>query len=202
MKRLVIDTATPACSVALFDDDVLIAGEYLEIGRGHAERLVPLIQGLPGNGRADAVHVNTGPGSFTGVRVGISAARALALAWDVECFGYNCLQLVAAMSGAKGPVDVAMQGGHGEFFFQPFDADLKPLDPAASLTPAAAAAVSNARVIAGNAADILASLLPGREVMNLLPDARKWHLLINTETQSTNATYIRDADAIVSSTSK
>ena len=202
MRRLVIDTATPACSVPLFDDARLIAGEYHEIGRGHAERLVTLIQGLPGNGRADAVHVNTGPGSFTGVRVGISAARALAMAWDVECFGYSCLQLVAAMSGANGPVDVAMQGGHGEYFFQPFDADLKPLRAAASLTPPAAAAASNARLIAGNAADVLASLLPGCEAMNLLPDARKWHLLINTENQSTSATYIRDADAIVSSSSR
>ena len=202
MRRLVIDTATPACSVALFDDARLIAGEYHEIGRGHAERLVPLIQGLPGNGRADVVHVNTGPGSFTGVRVGISAARALAMAWDVECFGYSCLQLVAAMADHDGSVDVAMQGGHGEFFFQSFDLDLKASCPAQSLTPEAAASASNAQQIAGNAATELASLLSGREAASFLPDARKWHLLMELDFLSASAVYIRPADAVASSNSK
>lgn len=202
MRRLVIDTATPACSVALFDDAELIAGEYHEIGRGHAERLVPLIQGLPENGRADAVHVNTGPGSFTGVRVGISAARALAMAWDVECFGYNCLQLVAAMADQDGAVDVAMQGGHGEFFFQSFDSDLKASCPAQSLTPEAAVLASNAQQIAGNAATELASLLSGRKAVSLLPDARKWHLLMELEFLSVSAVYIRPADAVASSNPK
>ena len=100
MKRLVIDTATQACSVALFDDDVCVAAQHEVIGRGHAERLVPMIAGLPDKGRAQSICVNVGPGSFTGIRVGISAARALALAWQAECSGYGCLDLVAFSSCA------------------------------------------------------------------------------------------------------
>ena len=80
-RVLAIDTATVACSVALFEDNALIASDYGEIGRGHAERLIPAIALLPDRGKADRILVNCGPGSFTGVRVGISAARALALAW-------------------------------------------------------------------------------------------------------------------------
>jgi tRNA threonylcarbamoyladenosine biosynthesis protein TsaB len=117
VKRLIIDTATRACSVALFDGSALIDARHELIGRGHAERLVPMIAELPERGRADAIHVNVGPGSFTGIRVGVSAARALALAWGVECHGYGNLALIAAIarrqSSAQGDVDVAIPGGHG-----------------------------------------------------------------------------------------
>uniref|UniRef100_UPI00359301A6 tRNA (adenosine(37)-N6)-threonylcarbamoyltransferase complex dimerization subunit type 1 TsaB n=1 Tax=Blastomonas sp. TaxID=1909299 RepID=UPI00359301A6 len=78
---LVIDAATEACSVALFERDALIASDHAVLGRGHAERLIPMIAALPERGRADTILVNCGPGSFTGVRVGLAAARALALAW-------------------------------------------------------------------------------------------------------------------------
>ncbi|MEY4870668.1 MAG: tRNA ((37)-N6)-threonylcarbamoyltransferase complex dimerization subunit type 1 TsaB, partial [Pseudomonadota bacterium] len=103
MKRLVIDTATQACSVALFDDDVCVAAQHEVIGRGHAERLVPMIADLPDKGRAQSICVNVGPGSFTGIRVGISAGRALALAWQAECSGYGCLDLVAAIARSSRP---------------------------------------------------------------------------------------------------
>ncbi|MBC7985373.1 MAG: tRNA (adenosine(37)-N6)-threonylcarbamoyltransferase complex dimerization subunit type 1 TsaB, partial [Sphingomonadaceae bacterium] len=62
---LVIDTATEACSVALFDGEALVAERHEMVGRGHAERLIPMIAELPGKGRADRILVDCGPGSFT-----------------------------------------------------------------------------------------------------------------------------------------
>ena len=73
---LVIDTATAACSVALLDGDRVFAERHEVVGRGHAERLVPMIAELPDGGRAEAILVDVGPGSFTGIRVGLAAARA------------------------------------------------------------------------------------------------------------------------------
>ena len=119
-RLLAIDTVTIACSVALFEDGALIASDYAEIGRGHAEKLIPAIAKLPDRGRADKILVNCGPGSFTGVRIGISAAKALALAWGSEIQGYCCLDLVAAQALQKldrpQSVCVAMLAGHGEYF--------------------------------------------------------------------------------------
>ena len=100
MRTLVIDSATEACSVALFEDGALLAGACEVIGRGHAERLVPMIAELPDKGRAERIVVSLGPGSFTGVRIGLAAARALGLAWQAEVLGYPTLALVAAMARA------------------------------------------------------------------------------------------------------
>ncbi len=91
MRTLVIDCATEACSVALFDQDILLSGDFRKLGRGHAEHLVPMIAALPDRGRAARIAVALGPGSFTGVRVGLAAARALALVWQAELVGYSTL---------------------------------------------------------------------------------------------------------------
>ena len=74
MRTLVIDTATKACSVALFEGETLSASRFEVIGRGHAERLLPLIAQLPEKGRADRIVVHVGPGSFTGILIGVAAA--------------------------------------------------------------------------------------------------------------------------------
>lgn len=179
MRTLVIDCATEACSVALFDGDELIAGECRVLGRGHAEALVPMIAALPGKGRADRIAVALGPGSFTGVRVGLAAARALALAWQCELIGYPTLALVAAMARAEAgaqPCTVAMTGGHGEWFVQTFDADGLPAGDLASLTPAAAAAVST-DLIAGSQAEALVARRGSGRALPLHPDARSFALL-------------------------
>jgi tRNA threonylcarbamoyladenosine biosynthesis protein TsaB len=172
MRLLVIDSATEACSVALFENDALVAGQWLELGRGHAERLVPMIAALPDRGRAGRIMVNLGPGSFTGIRVGLAAARALALAWGAEIGGYGCLDLVAAMARAEHPdstVDVVMTGGHGEWFFQA-GTEL------VSLPPDAVPERSRAAIVAGSQAAALAART-GATALPLRPDARAFPLL-------------------------
>ena len=167
--------------MALFDGAELIAGTHAMLGRGHAEQLVPMIAALPGKGRADAIAVNAGPGSFTGIRVGLAAARALALAWQVPIEGYSCLALVAAMARAAHPdaaIDVVMSGGHGEWFFQPFAANGAALAETASLLPEAVAAHSAARIVVGSQAEALAARRgAGVAAHPLWPDARAFALL-------------------------
>jgi tRNA threonylcarbamoyladenosine biosynthesis protein TsaB len=199
MRRLIIDTATRACSVALFDGDILIDARHELIGRGHAERLVPMIAELPDKGRADAIHVNVGPGSFTGIRVGISAARALSMAWGVQCHGYGNLTLIAAMArahhGRAGVIDVAIPGGHGELFFQSFRTDNEAVSEPLSLSPADAAALSTANGIAGAAAAQLMQLRGNGDAFDIDPDARQWMLLSDAPALPAAPLYVRGPDA-------
>jgi tRNA threonylcarbamoyl adenosine modification protein YeaZ len=178
-RYLVIDSATEACSAALFEDDVLIAGEYCEPGRGHAERLVPMIAALPDHGRAARIMVDLGPGSFTGIRVGIAAARALGFAWNAPVGGYGSLDLVAAMAFARtgaDAIDVVMTGGHGEWFFQSFAAPGRPLAPVASLPPESVLTNARGAVVAGSQAAAVAAVT-GARACPLRPDARAFALL-------------------------
>ena len=80
---LAFDTSSAACTVALFDGDgACVARRDELIGRGHSERLVPMIAELLDGRTADRILVGVGPGSFTGIRVAIAAAHGLAIGWD------------------------------------------------------------------------------------------------------------------------
>ncbi|MCB5424065.1 tRNA (adenosine(37)-N6)-threonylcarbamoyltransferase complex dimerization subunit type 1 TsaB [Altererythrobacter sp. CC-YST694] len=182
MKTLTIDCATEGCSTALFDGDSLLAGEFRMLGRGHAEQLVPMIAALPGRGRADRICVSLGPGSFTGVRIGLAAARALGLAWKVPVLGYPTLALVAAIARADAapqpqPVTICMTGGHGEWFLQDFSADGLPEGPLESLRPEAAAARGGHALVAGTQAEPLVAARGHGTALQLWPDARRFPLL-------------------------
>lgn len=195
MFTLVIDTATKACSVALFDGDIVLASSHEVIGRGHAERLLPLIAALPGRGKADRIFVDVGPGSFTGIRVGVAAAKALGLAWKVPVHGYGCLALVAAMAreqiGKPAAIDVVMTGGHGEYYFEAFGTDGASLSPVMSIPPDRIASLSLANMVAGD----IDPANEGRQYLDMLPEAGKWPLISSLPPLPASPIYGRAPDA-------
>lgn len=199
MRTLAIETATEACSVALFDGSKLIDAHHLVLGRGHAERLIPLIASLPDKGKAERILVSLGPGSFTGVRIGIAAARALGLAWGATVLGYPTLALVAARTWQPQPrpVTVCMHAGHGEWFVQNFASSIQAEDAVQSLSPEAAKDVCRHETIAGNRARQLADMFDGeRRALELLPDASKTYLMHETQlTADLTPIYGRPPDA-------
>ena len=171
---LVIETATAALSVALFDGETLLDHHHEIVGRGHAERLLPVISALLGSRRPHAIAVDCGPGSFTGIRVGLAAAQGLRIAWGLPTHGFSSTALIAA--GAETDDEgcaVALTGGHGEVFVEMFSAPpLRSLSPVRSLTPAdAALTIHQARVHGSGAAAGVAARGWG-EAIDALPDAR------------------------------
>lgn len=158
---LAIDTSTGACSVALFGADGALIGERHEIiGRGHAEELVPMVDEVLDHHVPSQILVGVGPGSFTGIRVGIAAAQGMSIGWGIPAHGISSLALIAAASlddeAPAATVAAAMNGGHGELFVQSFAMPkLTPLAEHQSLTPQAAAHAVDAPLVLGPSAETL-----------------------------------------------
>ena len=124
MIILAIDCAASLCAACVYDTVAQkeLGREVLDLGKGHAERLMSVIaQALQNGGVAygdlGAIAVSTGPGSFTGVRVGVSTARGLALALKIPAIGITTLEALAAQAGqefAGRAVLVALDAGRGE----------------------------------------------------------------------------------------
>lgn len=169
---LVIDSATAACSVALLGADGVVLGAAHEIvSRGHAECLLPMIETVLAGRRPEAILVDCGPGSFTGVRVGLAAAHGLAIGWGVPVTGYSSMALIAAASG-EAEATVALIGGHGELFVQDYGGDpIAPLGPLRSLPPDAAAAAFPAQLVHGSGAQALVEARGVGEWRDALPRA-------------------------------
>ncbi len=165
MKVLAFDSSGAACSAAIRDGEGrLLAYRFEALARGHAERLMPMLRdvmreaGLAFSG-LDVVAVTTGPGSFTGIRVGLAAARGLALASGLPLLGVTAFEAVAAVVSPD-----ERRGGANDFFIQSFAADGTALSAPAALAPAALAETVPAGdlMIAGDGAararDALAAL--------------------------------------------
>ncbi|MDY7097752.1 MAG: tRNA (adenosine(37)-N6)-threonylcarbamoyltransferase complex dimerization subunit type 1 TsaB [Pseudomonadota bacterium] len=180
MRTLAIETASEACSVSLFEGDQRIAGDHQVLGRGHAEALLPMIAALPDKGKAQRILVSLGPGSFTGVRVGLAAARALGVAWKAQVLGYPTMHLLAAQGHAveEREITVCMNGGHGEWFVQNFASDASAINDVQSLTPERVAETGAYGMIVGNRAKECAQLLgAGYQALDILPDASSVYLI-------------------------
>jgi tRNA threonylcarbamoyladenosine biosynthesis protein TsaB len=172
MLILAIDTALDACAACVLDTDAarVIAQESQAMKRGHAEALMPLIgRVIRESGVAfaalDRIAVTTGPGSFTGLRVGLSAARGIALAADKPVVGLSTLTAYAAPvvgQNAAQPVLSAIDARHDQVYFQVVSGDggslMRPR--VAPIEEALGAAQFGAVHLVGNAAKILADRWP------------------------------------------
>jgi len=178
-------------------DGSLLAARDEVIGRGHAERLVPMIEQLLAGRVPTRLLVGTGPGSFTGLRVAIAAAQGLAIGWGAELHGMPSLALLAASAPGDGPLVAALSGGHGELFVQSFArSPFAPLGEPANLTPTDAAAEHSAELVVGSGAAALIAARGHGEALDLLPSAAN-ALRLPPELRSLPARplYIRAPDA-------
>jgi tRNA threonylcarbamoyl adenosine modification protein YeaZ len=167
---LAFDTSSAACTAALFDGDgVCLAQRDELIGRGHSERLVPMIAELMDSRSATKILVGVGPGSFTGIRVAIAAAHGLAIGWGAELLGVSSLGLLAA--GAEtDEVAAAVIGGHGELFVQQFAAS-EPTSDVRNLVPTEAARFATAELVIGSGAAQLVEARGWGEAREAWPSA-------------------------------
>jgi len=172
MLILAIDTALDACAAGVLDTGAgsLIARETQSMKRGHAEALMPLIgrvmaQAAIGFGALDRIAVTTGPGSFTGLRVGLSAARGIALAAEKPVVGVTTLTAYAApvvSANNQPPVIAAIDARHDHVYFQVVSGDGGALvsPRVAPIAEALAASRFGAPHLVGNAAALLAERWP------------------------------------------
>jgi tRNA threonylcarbamoyl adenosine modification protein YeaZ len=172
MLVLAIDTALDACAAGVLDTNSgqLIAHESLPMKRGHAEALMPLIARVIESAdiafpALDRVAVTTGPGSFTGLRVGLSAARGIALAANKPAVGVTTLMAYAAPivgENRESPVISAIDARHDHVYFQAVSGDGSMLvqPRVAPVEEALAASRFGAPYLVGNAAKLLADRWP------------------------------------------
>lgn len=172
MLILAIDTALEACAAGVLDTDAgkMIAQETQAMKRGHAEALMPLIaRVMKESGIAfpsiDCIAVTTGPGSFTGLRVGLSAARGIALAAEKPVVGVTTLMAYAApvvSQNGEQPVISAIDARHDHVYFQAVSGNggslIRPR--VAPIEEALGGSRFGAPHLVGNAAKILADRWP------------------------------------------
>jgi tRNA threonylcarbamoyladenosine biosynthesis protein TsaB len=171
MKILALDTCLGACSVAVCDDGQALAAASEAMTRGHQERLAPMARevmtaaGLE-FARLDRIGVTIGPGSFTGLRVGLAFAKGLALALDLPCIGVSVLEALGRAKPRPGFVAACVDAHRGQVYLQVF------IDGRAAMAPdALPVEIASARLIelyaggpaflVGSGASLLQAALPG-----------------------------------------
>jgi tRNA threonylcarbamoyladenosine biosynthesis protein TsaB len=190
---LALDSATSACSVAVWTGDGVTARRMEKMTRGHAVRLMPMAQAAMGDAglafdQLDMVATTIGPGGFTGLRIGLAGARAIAMAAAIPIVGFTTFQVIAHQtmmdadisknSGVRAPLLVVLDAKRSDFYFQLFDANGAPVtQPAASpvdviakvvsaeLAPKASRAPNESLALCGDGADMVLEALKARGVL-------------------------------------
>jgi tRNA threonylcarbamoyl adenosine modification protein YeaZ len=173
MIVLALDTAGVDCDAAVYDSgsDTMLGEASDMIGKGHAEHLMGIVDRvLTQAGKklamVERIAVTIGPGSFTGIRVGVAAARGFALALNIPTVGITTLKTMAAAQRVKTPgraVLAAMDAKRGEIYLQSFSAEGEPLDDPRAVTIEEAQALVSTfdGEITGSAAPLLRPELTG-----------------------------------------
>ncbi|QPC89140.1 tRNA (adenosine(37)-N6)-threonylcarbamoyltransferase complex dimerization subunit type 1 TsaB [Mesorhizobium sp. INR15] len=212
MKLLAIDCAATLCAACVYD---AAAGQelgrsVLDLGKGHAEHLMAVIDAALKESRAGyadlgAVAVSIGPGSFTGLRVGVSAARGLALALKIPAIGVTTLEALAAQAATTFPgrtVLAVLDAGREEIHAALYDELLGlTYGPAVtSLSEAVAMATDTSAALAGTAAARIATT--ARRAFDIGPEAATADIAVYARLAATKGAgekpkplYLRGADA-------
>jgi tRNA threonylcarbamoyladenosine biosynthesis protein TsaB len=174
MIVLALDTALGACSAAVVRDGAVLAALSDPMTRGHQERLAPLVretmdQAAVGFAALDRIGVTVGPGSFTGLRVGLAFAKGLGIALTKPCVGVGTLEALAASDAGPGLTAAVIDAKRGQVYLQVFQDGVPVMAPDVLATEIAAARLAEfwagglARLV-GPGAGLLAGVMPGAEV--------------------------------------
>ena len=137
---LALDTSAGACSVACLRGGQVAAEKYECLARGHAEAVVPMVASVMADAglrydQLDAIAVTIGPGTFTGIRIGLAAARGLAVASSKPMVGVTTVEAIAyGVQPNKRSVLVVLDARRGQLYAQLFDVMLMPVGPPSVLT--------------------------------------------------------------------
>lgn len=213
MKLLAVDTALGACSCALMDDARVLAHRFEVMERGHAERLAPMVQEVMADAGVEFAQVarlavTTGPGTFTGQRVGLSFMRGMRVALKIPLTGVTTLEAMAraAMAQTGQPFGAALHDAkRNEVYVELLNGDVTMISARiATLEEAVAAlseAVGNAPLcLAGTAAQAASVLYPGATTVTDIrqPDALWVGRIARTKEVTAEAPaplYLRPPDA-------
>ena len=154
MRVLALDTALGACSVALCCNGDVLARRFARLERGHAEALMPMVEAVRGEvgldyAELDLLAATVGPGTFTGVRIGLATARALSLASGVPLVGVTTLAAVAEAAAetaaANDSLLVVHDARRAQVYAQLFDRAVTPLGDPGVIDPADIAMLARRR---------------------------------------------------------